>query len=119
MSLSSNSVSKRIHRSDKLTSLLHLRNEVYQTRQVSFHWNLDQIVDCSVRPTGVNNNRQEEDETHEAVPALQMTEFNYDVGSFVEVRRHDKQDSLHFWIGWVVDTHCSNRNVPVQLSVNW
>lgn len=88
----------RSQNSNKVQEVLDLRDNVYQTGQVKFHWNLQNIVKCT------DWNAQASSSTSVKVPSFssestpQTNEYSYDVDLFMAVLPHDNDAFLRFWI---------------------
>ena len=111
----------------QMRELLSLRDDVYKTATVQFHWN----VDKSVEMKGVQRDRQGEDDDNEIEPGpvegtgnqcsvdQLLANLDYEEGSFVAVRRDHDNDPLPFWIGRIVDVQNLPTGVAHELTIQW
>lgn len=124
----------RINDHKRIKELFTLRDEVYSTRSIKFHWNLSRCVDwCNQQnvflkdignekdgdPDSDNNNNDFEpcNET-EPFSADMTSKFLYIKNSFVFVRSEAEDESLRLRIAKIIDT-TSKDSVVVSLNVHW
>lgn len=111
----------RIDSEEKLASLFSLRDEIFRTRSVKFHWNLAEIVEMKAL-----NLRREPNQEEIEVAALESnglsslsSRLRYDMDSFVAVRGTIGSTDIEIWVGRIVD-RIRNKNGSInQLKVHW
>lgn len=113
----------RITPVSKLRSLIRLRNEVYRTRLVSFHWDLSTIVETK------GNIRSLLDASPATLPSFEepvctpenAPSYKYPIHSFVAVKACASVGTSTdvFWIGEVLETFKGKSNKISRLRVLW
>lgn len=102
----------------KMRSLVALKNEVFRSRTLRFHWNLPAIVES-------NGSRISNDEGDARIESLHETRasssssYSYEMGSFVAVNAESNGQGQDFWLGKIVDVHRGKGRKIMFLSVNW
>lgn len=94
----------RINDPVKLQQLIRLRYEVYKTRTVKFHWDLQTSIESTpVRidsDVSLDSNNEQEESAPSTPSATELTFplpiYDYDLGSFVAVRPAEHDDIMAF-----------------------
>lgn len=84
-----------------MRALMKLLNEVYWTRVVKLHWDLEGIVETRYLWSYIDTERGDQADIRPTEGNL-MTVFafyEYLISSFVAARAQDVKDELKFWIG--------------------
>ena len=98
-----------------------MRDDVYEDKTVSFHWNLNEIVETKFKRIGSTSTPSPDqlpgvDEDSSGDP---RSNHRYELNTFVVVRTGGTEHDLDFWLGQVVDTHQASSGVVSELTVRW
>ncbi len=121
----------RIPSVEKVEALLKLRDKVFKARSEEFHWDLGNSAEWS--HTGLlrdDDNDLEDDEdiiqpapssiVNNITPETEaISDYRYDLNTFVAVKTEDKECDTPFWIAKVNQVHRNNENVITTLTVHW
>ena len=110
----------RIGSEEKLLALLRLRDEVFCSRSVKFHWDLSQIIEMRAQ-----NARRQHYATEQEVASLELSSapqasrLRYEMDSFAAVLGCSVRESGEVWIGQIVDRIRHNYGSIRYLKVHW
>lgn len=110
----------------KLSELGKLRDEVFKTVTMKYHWDLTSVVDTASLPvnqqliSSVPFRSNGEDISHDiATDHTTFMAHEYDQGSFVAIRPGSDTDLLQFWLGMIVNVHRDKVHRVFELTVHW
>ena len=111
----------RINPPEKIDVLHKMRDGVYEDKTVSFHWNLNKIVETKFKRIGSTSTPSPDqlpgvDEDSSADP---RSNHRYELNTFVVVRTGGTEHDLDLWLGQVVHTHQASSEVVSELTVRW
>jgi len=110
----------RINDPAKMQKLRHLRDQVYQSRDISFHWNLRECFElansiCRTDNTGEDYNAERDH--HDRAEAFQ--DLEYEINTFVVVKGEQQSVILPFWLGNIRNVVRSEAGNVSKLEVHW
>lgn len=111
----------RIGSEVKIRSLLNLKKEVFRSRSVPFHWNMDTSIEVSSnvgRLDGASSTRGVADDAGNSLSS-RSTDLEYKNGSFVAVLSGNSGQGEYFWIGRVIDVKRGRSRKNTSISVHW
>lgn len=115
-------VMKRLHSEEariadraKFASLHALVEDVYDSREDQFHWDLTNIVEFNV----VRSSEVGVLEDHHGLNEGVAGQLTYCIGSFVAVRHEDATDRVPFWVGKIMDLKKNKNGEVFQVNVQW
>lgn len=111
----------RINSDQKLRELLATRDEIYQSRNISFHWDKrDDVEFCNSSASRVFGMDGDVDLEHpvEEDPGIHG-KCSYDTGSFVIVLGNALEGQNEFWVGEIIDVTRTGTGIVRSLTVKW
>lgn len=102
-------------------ALVKLRNELYRTRVVKFHWDLDKIVETRLLRSEPLTVRDEEVgiAPEEGQKWTDCPSYDYPLNAFVTARSKNAENGLHFLVGEIVNVYHGRSRKVGKLSVKW
>jgi len=103
-----------------MASLISLRNEVYRTRSVNFHWDLKNIIEMKASNIRKSHDDSELDAAaYELSTARHSSRLSYNLDSFVAISGVTTGANAELWIGRIVDRLKHADGSIKQLRVHW
>jgi len=116
----------RVNSAAKMAELRNLRDEVYESREDPFHWNLHEAFELHGKHRTVGNVRSPSDADTDsddgistAADTIVRTDLEYEVNDFIAVRGEDCTSEMPFWLAKVREIHKNPDGVIFDITVQW
>lgn len=115
----------RINNTSKMNSLFELRDRVYDTRLIPFHWDLSDCFELNLNLRTDNTdewnitNCAEDIEYLDTTGQFQHQDLEYEPNAFVAVRRSEESNDIPFWLAKIRNVLSDDRGKAISLEVHW
>lgn len=108
-----------IMNSSRIKGLYQLRDDVYVTKYVNFHWNFNDIAEGTLNEARWSQGPMADSDIipDNADDDLAQATYNsYDVARIIAMRPKREDDELRFWVGKSIDVHRGKEGIAKHCS---